>query len=61
MGMKYGNHTLRRTFGRQLWKSKVPIETISKILGHESISVTLLYIGVNNDDMSKAVRDLSFD
>ena len=60
-GIKYGNHTLRRTFGRQLWKSNVPIETISRILGHESISVTMLYIGVNNDDMSEAIRDLTFD
>ena len=59
-GIKYGNHTLRRTFGRQLWKSKVPIETISKILGHESTTITLLYIGVNDDDMSSAVRELSY-
>ena len=60
-GLKYGNHTLRRTFGRQLWKSNVPIETISRILGHESTTITMLYIGVNDDDMSAAIRDLSFD
>ena len=60
-GVHFGNHTLRRTFGRQLWKNGVPIETISRILGHESVSMTLRYIGVNIGDMSSAINGLSFD
>ncbi len=60
-GVHFGNHTLRRTFGRQLWKNGVPVETIAKILGHESVSMTLRYIGVNIGDMSSAINSLSFD
>ncbi|WP_400147749.1 tyrosine-type recombinase/integrase [Candidatus Methanarcanum hacksteinii] len=60
-GVHFGNHTLRRTFGRQLWKNGIPIETIAKILGHESVSMTLRYIGVNIGDMSSAINGLSFE
>ena len=60
-GIHYGNHTLRRTFGRQLWMNGTPIETISKLLGHESNAVTLRYIGVNIGDMTKAIAELTFD
>lgn len=61
MRFNYGNHTLRRTFGRQLWKNKVEIETIAKILGHENTKTTLEYIGANLDDMKSAIGRLSFD
>ena len=61
MGFDYGNHTLRRTFGRQLWKNGVEIETIAKILGHENTKTTLEYIGANLDDMKFAISRLSFD
>lgn len=57
----YSNHTLRRTFGRQLWKNGVEIETIAKILGHENTKTTLEYIGANLDDMKAAIKRLSFD
>lgn len=61
IGIDYSNHTLRRTFGRQLWKNGVEIETIAKILGHENTKTTLEYIGANLDDMKAAIRKLSFD
>ena len=51
LGFKPKNHTLRRTFGRTLWLSDVPVETIAKILGHRSTEQTLRYIGVSMDDM----------
>lgn len=53
-------HTLRRTFGRMLWRADVPIETIARILGHVSTVQTLRYIGVNMDDMVSAMRKLEF-
>jgi len=59
-GIKFSNHTLRRTFGRTLWKNGIPIETISEILGHESTDVTLDYIGVNIDDMTESMAKLEF-
>lgn len=56
LGFRPKNHTLRRTFGRSLWISGIPVETISKILGHKSTEQTLGYIGVNMDDMRKAMK-----
>lgn len=55
VGFEFSNHTLRRTFGRAMYRSKVPLATIAKILGHESTDVTLTYIGVDLDDMSVAM------
>ncbi len=53
-------HTLRRTFGRSLWRAGVPVETIARILGHVSTVQTLRYIGVNMDDMIGAMNKLEF-
>lgn len=51
-----GNHTLRRTGGRLMWKQDVPIETIASIMGHEDIKTTLRYLGINLGDQAKAVE-----
>lgn len=51
------NHTLRRTFGRTMYRSGVPPATISKMLGHESLDQTLKYIGVDLDDMTLAMEN----
>lgn len=51
VGVAYSAHTLRRTFGRTLWLSGVPVVTIARILGHSSTEQTLNYIGANLDDM----------
>ncbi|MEE9236533.1 MAG: hypothetical protein V3U52_01915 [Thermoplasmata archaeon] len=36
-----GHQTLRRTGGRKLWIAGVLIETVSEILGHESVDMTI--------------------
>lgn len=59
IGVKFSAHTLRRTFGRLLWLSGVPVVTIAKILGHSSTEQTLEYIGANLDDMTDAMHQLS--
>lgn len=59
-GIEFSNHTLRRTFARQLWLSGAPLVTISKILGHTSTEQTLKYIGANADDMQSAIAMLQF-
>lgn len=56
LGFHFSNHTLRRTFGRALYRAGVPVATIAKILGHDSTEVTLRYIGVDLDDMRKAMN-----
>lgn len=47
---KITNHTLRRTCGRMLYKSGVPLVTISDILGHKDVKTTIRYLGLNLDD-----------
>ena len=58
-GIKFTAHTLRRTFGRELWHCGVSLETISTIFGHESTSTTIRYLGINIDDMTSAMSKLS--
>lgn len=55
LGFHFSNHTLRRTFGRELYRNGIPVATIAKILGHESTEVTLKYIGIDLDDMRNAM------
>ena len=61
LGFHFSNHTLRRTFGRTLFRAGVPVPTIAKILGHESTDVTMKYLGVDLDDMRSAMGRLSYD
>ncbi len=55
LGLQFTNHTLRRTFGRTAYHAGAPIESISKILGHDDIVTTLKYLGINMDDMQSAM------
>lgn len=55
VGFPIRNHTLRRTFGRTLWRGGVQIEIIAQILGHESTEQTLKYLGISLDDMRGAM------
>lgn len=59
LGFHFANHTLRRTFGRRLFHAEVPIETISKFLGHESTVETLKYLGINLNDMDEGMAKLA--
>ena len=55
-GFAFSNHTLRRTFGRELYRSEVSIVVIATILGHNSIQTTMKYLGISMDDMSAAME-----
>jgi integrase len=55
-GVKFTNHTLRRTCGRVMYLAGVDIATISKVLGHEDIKTTIRYLGLNMDDMSAGME-----
>lgn len=59
IGIDFSSHTLRRTFGRTMYRSGVPVATISKILGHEDTAMTLRYIGVDMDDMTSAMKQFN--
>jgi integrase/recombinase XerD len=58
-GIRFTNHTLRRTFGRTCWLAGVPLETIKDLLGHEDTKTTIQYLGINMDDKSEAMGQLA--
>ena len=55
-----GTHTLRKTFGYHLYKQTNDAALVMNILNHSDISITLRYIGVNQDRKDKAYNSLSF-
>lgn len=53
-------HTLRHTFGSTLLRKGVPIEVVSKLMGHANISITYnKYIHVLKEQESLAMKMLS--
>ena len=56
LGFHFTNHTLRRTFGRELFRSGVSIEVIATIFGHSSSIQTRKYLGLDLDDMQSAME-----
>ncbi|MCY7773459.1 tyrosine-type recombinase/integrase [Bacillus haynesii] len=53
-----GTHSLRKTFGYHMRKSKVDIDLIMELLNHSSQRETLRYIGIIQDEKDQAVRSL---
>ena len=51
----FSNHTLRRTCGRMLFRAGAPIESIAGILGHSDTKTTMLYLGIDQQDMARAM------
>ena len=60
-GIKISFHAFRRGFATELSNNKVPIEKISKLLGHSSISMTASRYVYNDDGLDNAVLSYSFD
>lgn len=58
LGVKFSYHTLRRTWGRTLWRLNVPLETISDMMGHESTTTTRMYLGITLEDHGEALDRL---
>jgi integrase len=50
---------MKLTFGRTCWLAGVPLETIKDLLGHEDTKTTIQYLGINMDDKSNAMSQLS--
>jgi len=59
LGIEMSNHDLRRTGGRLLHRAGVPIEEIARIFGHRDTKTTLHYLGLDRDDMNKAMRKVA--
>lgn len=54
-----GTHTLRKTFGYHFYKKHKDIALLQKIFNHSAPSVTLRYIGIEQDEIDDALRNFS--
>jgi integrase len=52
-----GTHTLRKTFGYWHYKQYKDIALLQDLFNHSAPSVTLRYIGINQDIMDKTIED----
>ncbi|MFH1578926.1 MAG: site-specific integrase [Thermoplasmatota archaeon] len=58
-GIEFSNHTLRRTCGRMMHRSGSGIVEIAGILGHSDPKTTMLYLGLDIQDMSQTMNRLA--
>lgn len=50
-----GTHTLRKTFGYHFYQQKKDVALLQEIFNHSAPSITLRYIGINQDVMDNAL------
>ena len=58
-GIGIGTHTLRKTFAYWLYQQNHDIALLQKLLNHSSPSITLRYIGINQDILDNALDNFS--
>lgn len=54
-----GTHSMRKTFCFMAWKQGVPIETLMKILNHNSQAVTKRYIGISQEEINDVYLNIN--
>jgi integrase len=54
-----GTHTLRKTFGYHFYQKTKDVAMLQYIFGHSSPEITLRYIGINDEMVSKALEEFS--
>ncbi|WHY73438.1 site-specific integrase [Fictibacillus enclensis] len=54
VNIEIGTHTLRKTFGYQLYKQGLDITRIMLILGHSTPAMSLKYIGITSEEIDQA-------
>ncbi len=60
IGLKeIGTHTLRKTFGYHFYQKNKDVALLQNIFNHSAPSITLRYIGINQDIMDNALDDFS--
>lgn len=52
-----GTHTLRKTFGYHYYQQTRDIATLQELFNHSSPSITLKYIGINQDILDNAYEN----
>ena len=56
-----GSHSMRKTFGYHTYERTKDLAALMRTFGHTEQSVTLRYIGRDQDEMDKIFRNLSYD
>ena len=54
-----GTHTMRKTFGYHFYKKHKDVAMLQKIFGHSAPSITLRYIGIEQDEIDEVLRDFN--
>lgn len=54
-----GTHTLRKTFGYHFYQRTKDVALLQDIFNHSAPSITLRYIGINQDIIDRAIDDFS--
>lgn len=52
-----GTHTLRKTFGYWHYKQNKDVALLQELFNHSAPSITLKYIGINQDTMDKTIEN----
>jgi integrase len=54
-----GTHTLRKTFGYHFYQKTKDVALLQELFNHSAPSVTMRYIGINQDVIDRAIEDFS--
>jgi len=54
-----GTHSMRKTFGYHFYQQTKDVAMLQQIFGHSAPSITLRYIGINDDMVDKALKGFS--
>ena len=55
-----GTHTLRKTFGYHAYKSNKDVGLLMDIFNHSNESITLRYIGINQETGNEVIKKLKY-
>lgn len=57
---RIGTHSMRKTFGYQYYQKTKNLAVLQELFSHSSEAITLRYIGINQDMLDKAFKDIDF-
>lgn len=59
-GVEMTPHSLRHTFGKSLADKGVSLEKIARLMGHESLTTTAIYLEPSGADLADAVDEIAW-